>query len=127
MANDNETIEDIVRELRREPLAENGAKPWVHYLADRIEAAHKREKMHDESLLQKAGATVVGLMNKVNAQNEEASNIRTLVKELADAVSINICDGPSGSSCDIYSDCCRTNNKFRALVARARHMIGGAE
>lgn len=49
-----ETIEDIVRELRSEPLAENGAKPWLHYLADRIEAAHKeseekREKRYEYS------------------------------------------------------------------------------
>lgn len=43
MASDNETFDDIVKELRDEPLAENGAKPWLHYLADRIEAAHRRE------------------------------------------------------------------------------------
>lgn len=42
-----ETIEDIVRELREEPLAENGARPWVHYLADRIE---KAMKVVDDSL-----------------------------------------------------------------------------
>lgn len=39
----NETVADIVIDLRGEPLAENGAKPWLHYLADRIEAAHERE------------------------------------------------------------------------------------
>lgn len=44
VANNNETIEDIVSELRSEPLAEGGAKPWIHYLADRIEAALKRER-----------------------------------------------------------------------------------
>lgn len=43
MASDNETVAEIVKELRDEPLAENGAKPWLHYLADRIEAAHRRE------------------------------------------------------------------------------------
>lgn len=39
-----ETIEDIISELRSEPFAEGGAKPWLHYLADRIEAAWKRER-----------------------------------------------------------------------------------
>lgn len=39
-----ETIADIVSELRSEPFAEGGAKPWLHYLADRIEAAAKRER-----------------------------------------------------------------------------------
>ena len=43
MASENETVAEIVKELRDEPFAENGAKPWLHYLADRIEAAHKRE------------------------------------------------------------------------------------
>lgn len=43
MASENETVAEIVKELRDEPLAENGAKPWLHYLADRIEEAHKRE------------------------------------------------------------------------------------
>ena len=39
----NETVAEIERELRSEPRAANGEKPWVHYLADRILAAHKRE------------------------------------------------------------------------------------
>lgn len=40
----SKTIADIVIDLRSEPLAENGAKPWLHYLADQIEAAWKRER-----------------------------------------------------------------------------------
>lgn len=39
---------------------------------------------HNESLLNKAGETVVGLMNKMSAQDEEIKKLRTLVKELAD-------------------------------------------
>lgn len=47
----NETVSDIVIDLRREPLAENGAKPWLHYLADRIDVAHKREMEAKDAMI----------------------------------------------------------------------------
>ena len=43
MENDNETVEQIHDELKLDPFAPNGAKPFTHYLADRILSAHNRE------------------------------------------------------------------------------------
>ena len=40
------------------------------------------DNMRMKSLLNKAGETVVGLMNKMSAQDEEIKKLRALVKEM---------------------------------------------
>lgn len=77
MTNDNETIEDIVIDLRREPLAENGAKPWLHHLADRIEAAAKNATMLCHQVCS------CDLLAKMEAETAE---LRNMIEELADAL-----------------------------------------
>lgn len=78
---------------------------------------------HNESLLNKAGETVVGLMNKMSAQDEEIKKLRTLVKELADALGCMLCD----YDCVIHGECPASITKeecelfkLRVLVTRAR-------
>lgn len=56
MANENETVEQVHDELKRDPLAPNGAKPLTHYLAERILAAHKRE-LAEQAAVNEAQAT----------------------------------------------------------------------
>ena len=80
----NETIEEIVSELRSEPFAEGGAKPWLHYLADRVEAAHKRE-MADEKRI--SDAVIQSLRDKklekdreVAEKDNEIAHLRAALK-----------------------------------------------
>lgn len=84
------------------------------------------DNMRMESLLNKAGETVVGLMNKMSAQDEEIKKLRTLVKELADALGCMLCD----YDCVIHGECPASIKKeecelfkLRVLVARAREEV----
>lgn len=74
------------------------------------------DNMRNESLLQKAGETVVGLMNKMSAQDEEIKKLRTLVNELAEHLFNNPCTGCEMYCCAI----CKHRREADALVARAR-------
>lgn len=127
MTDDNDTIEQVCADLRGHDLVPPPHGAWVMY-ADRILAAHKREMAHNESLLRKAGETVVGLMNKMSAQNEEIKKLRKLVTELADALEERLCD----FDCEIHGECladmkreeCESFN-MRPLVAKAREVANG--
>ena len=87
----NETIEEIVSELRSEPFAEGGAKPWLHYLADRVEAAHKREmadeKRISDAVIQSLRDKKLEMAGEIAAKEAEVSTLRALVKEMADELS----------------------------------------
>lgn len=64
-----DTRDDEWRPLWRKP---NSVVLALRQAADAME--------HNDSLLSKAGETVVGLMNKTNAQNEEIKNLRAALK-----------------------------------------------
>ena len=140
-----ETIADIVREMRIGDLCASDTAARSMYIndflasfADRIEAAHKREreqlnaeieamsKFNDainaqmkecaaecEKLKKENARLLVIVSGAVVAEGnlrEEIEQIRKLVKELADELSkFNACE------------------ETRALVAKAREVIGGAK
>lgn len=126
MANDNKTVAEIVREARRELEIHDDSHDWklcLGKLLPRIEAANKREMKHNESLLSKAGETVVGLMNKMNAQHEEIKKLRALVKELAECLYGNPC-----TECGMYCCAeCKHRREMDSLVARANDEANGGE
>lgn len=95
METNNETVEDVCDELRAHDLVPPPRGAWVMY-ADRILAAHKREMMHNESLLRKAGETVVGLMNKASAQSAEIAKLRAALKPVLEVEWHKVWNGPDG-------------------------------
>lgn len=80
-----ETIADIVSELRSEPFAEGGAKPWLHYLADRIEAAHKREmadeKRISDAVVQSLRDKKLEMAGEIAAKDAEIAELRECLRE----------------------------------------------
>lgn len=143
MASDNETVEQACESICELVIAihdkEHNEKQeiknvWhiVQQVKDRILAAHKREMMHNESLIQKAGATVVELMNEMNAQHEEIKKLRGLVVLLASALEIatvmRCVKADSGIPCKdlLVDDSCGAENcksmcgGWRELIARAK-------
>lgn len=92
----SEPIEDIVSDMYAYDSGEI-ADIWVHRFAERLAAANDlltkqikakdaeiekltADNMHKESLLQKAGETVVALINKMNEQHEEITKLRAALK-----------------------------------------------
>ena len=96
----NETVEQIHDELKRDPLAPNGAKPWTHYLADRILAAHKRE---------------------IAAKDAEITQLRKTLYRFMDVTGdCRKCEECGDESCPWYGEPCGCNNR----VARDKFLDG---
>ena len=130
----NETIADIVADIR----AQNQGLPEDSYalsplvcdllsLADRVEAAWKRE-MADEKRI--SDAVVQSMRDKklekageIAAKEEEVVRLRELVSELLNKLVINHCIGCQVDDCDG----CVYYAQNEAVAAKAREMIGGAE
>lgn len=119
------TLEDEIAATDKRHLAAYNSKCDAN---DCLMAKLKEQRsvnMRAESLLSNAGETVVGLMNKMSAQSEEIKKLRTLVKELADALEYWLCDydcetnGKCRCPADMKREECESF-KMRPLVARAR-------
>ena len=120
MANDNETVEQVcagiktrIEELWEQSLGEmlNGE---VDEFSDRILAAHKREiadeKRISDAVVQSLRDKKLEMDGEIVEKDAEVSALRALVKEMADELSKF-----------------HAWEETRALVARAREVIGGAE
>lgn len=147
MANENETVEQVHDELKRDPLAPNGAKPWTHYLAERILAAHKRE-LEEQAAVNEEQATQLRdalneceeLKHEIAAKDTEIARLKrenvdingcllaeqelvekreSLIKELADALHL-------AASHTCYTSPVNVSN-FRALVAKSREVVSKME
>lgn len=79
MANDNDTVEQIHDELKRDPLAPNGAKPWTHYLAERILAAHKREIAEQSAVNEAQAAQLRDALNECENLKWKVENYSSVV------------------------------------------------
>lgn len=88
----NETVAEIAKELRAEPLAPNGEKPRLHYLADRIEAAHKRE---------------------IAAKDAEIAELRECMKPI---LSVRLCDGGTQPISDALCAVAECKSRWRKAL-----------
>ena len=116
-----ETIADIVSEMRIGDLCASDTAARSMYIndfldsyADRIEAAHKREiadeKRISDAVIQSLRDRKLEMEREIVAKDAEVSALRALVKEMADELSKF-----------------HAWEETRALVAKAREVIGGAE
>ena len=116
-----ETIEDIVADIRAQnqglPEDSYALSPLVCDLlsfADRIIDAHKREmadeKRISDAVIQSLRDKKLEMAGEIAAKEAEVSALRALVGEMADEL----------SKFHAWEDA-------RALVAKAREVIGGAE
>lgn len=146
METNNETIDDIIREMREDwamtYFCEGTKKKNGEYsniaaigsqtVAERIEAAHKREMAHNESLLQRAGATIVELMNTMSAKHEEIKKLRGLVvlvtSALERATVMRCIMADSGIPCKdlLDDDSCGAEN-CKSMCGRWRELIDKAK
>ena len=119
----NETIADIVSEMRG-PYYKMGRSNasldkdmmgYMSFIANRIEAAHKREKIKFESAL--------------DIQKNNVAKLCELLKEFADVLSDTknyACFGCTIRGCPGEHEC-RYTKKYCLLVDKAREAIRGAE
>ena len=134
-----ETIEDIVADIR----AQNQGLPEDSYalspqvcdllsLADRIEAAEKREiadeKRISDAVIKSLRDKKLEMAGEIADKDEEIARLRALVKELSNVAERFVlckaiyCEIACG---DIKENC--IHKKTIELVAKAREVIGGAE
>ena len=135
-----ETIEDIVADIR----AQNQGLPEDSYalspqvcdllsLADRIEAAAKREisdeKRISDAVVQSLRDKKLEMAGEIADKDEEIARLRALVGEMADALDTTIhyrdficdCGEPSLHNCSVRSRVCFAKN--RLLVMKARNVV----
>ena len=139
----NETIADIVSEVRRvaynvavaDANTLNGWRPaaFLSMLADRIEAVHEREladeKRISEAVVQSMRDKKLEMAGEIAAKDEEIAGLRALVKEFADVLNDTknyICFDCPVRNCPGEYDC-RDTKKYCLLIDKAREVIGGAE
>ena len=134
-----ETIEDIVADIR----AQNQGLPEDSYalspqvcdllsLADRIEAAEKREiadeKRISDAVIKSLRDKKLEMAGEIADKDEEIARLRALVKELSNVaerfVSCKATDCEIACR-DIKENCIQ--KKTIELVAKAREVLGGAE
>ena len=158
MSNENqETIADIVSEMRG-PYYKMGRSNasldkdmmgYMSFIANRIEAAHKREREAGAEAAQICGeigemvdekrisdAVIKSLRDRklemereIVAKDAEVSTLRALVGEMADALDTTIhyrdficdCGEPSLHNCSVRSRVCFAKN--RLLVMKARDVV----
>ena len=136
----NETIEDIVADIR----AQNQGLPEDSYalsplvcdllsLADRVEAAYKREmsdeKRISEAVVQSLRDKKLEMAGEIAAKDAEVSTLRALVKEIADVLNETknyTCFGCTIRDCPGEHEC-RYTKKYCLLVDKSREAIGGAK
>ena len=138
-SNSQETIVDIVADIR----AQNQGLPEDSYalspqvcdllsLADRIDAAHKREmadeKRISDAVIQSLRDKKLEMAGEIAAKDAEIANLRALVKELSNVaerfVSCKATDCEIACG-DIKENC--IHKKTIELVAKAREAIGGTK
>ena len=135
-----ETIKDIVADIR----AQNQGLPEDSYalspqvcdllsLADRIEAAAKREisdeKRISDAVVQSLRDKKLEMAGEIADKDEEIARLRALVGEMADALDTTIhyrdficdCGEPSLHNCSVRSRVCFAKN--RLLVMKARNVV----
>ena len=135
-----ETIADIVADIR----AQNQGLPEDSYalspqvcdllsLADRIEAAAKREisdeKRISDAVVQSLRDKKLEMAGEIADKDEEIARLRALVGEMADALDTTIhyrdficdCGEPSLHNCSVRSRVCFAKN--RLLVMKARNVV----
>ena len=135
-----ETIADIVADIR----AQNQGLPEDSYalsplvcdllsLADRIEAAHKREvadeKRISDAVIKSLRDKKLEMEREIVAKDAEVSTLRALVGEMDDALDTTIhyrdficdCGEPSLHNCSVRSCVCFAKN--RLLVMKARDVV----
>ena len=135
-----ETITDIVADIR----AQNQGLPEDSYalspqvcdllsLADRIEAAAKREisdeKRISDAVVQSLRDKKLEMAGEIADKDEEIARLRALVGEMADALDTTIhyrdficdCGEPSLHNCSVRSRVCFAKN--RLLVMKARNVV----
>ena len=139
----NETIADIVSEVRRvvynvavaDANTLNGWRPaaFLSMLADRIEAVHEREladeKRISEAVVQSLRDKKLEMAGEIAEKEAEVSTLRALVGEMADALDTTIhyrdficdCGEPSLHNCSVRSRVCFAKN--RLLVMKARNVV----
>ena len=139
----NETIADIVSEVRRvaynvavaDANTLNGWRPaaFLSMLADRIEAVHEREladeKRISEAVVQSMRDKKLEMAGEIAAKDEEIAGLRALVKEFADVLNDTknyICFDCPVRNCPGEYDC-RDTKKYCLLIAKAREVIGGTK
>lgn len=150
MTNDNKTVKQVCEELRQFKDCDGEYVHEIEDLADEAEAAHNREIAEKDAEIERLANIKkehINLQTHVAALRREATlkqdqnieqghqyrgeikSLRALVGELANALDAS-CD------CHCHCDGCKMadESKFdcpdkawRALVARAREMIGGAK
>lgn len=120
MANENETFEQALSALTSRFLfgKQKSLFPQeIKKLTDNLLATHKREV---ESLTWK----IDNYAQVVAAKDKEIANRNSLIKELADALSMEIVchdDCASIESCATAKRC--DSREYRALVAKAREVV----
>lgn len=112
--NRQETIADIVAEMREGVVADGWMEQTLREFADRILAAHNREmadeKRISDAVIQSLRDKKLEMAGEIAAKEADIAKLRALVGELADALSKF-----------------HAWEEARALVAKAREVIGGAE
>ena len=139
-SNSQETIVDIVADIR----AQNQGLPEDSYalsplvcdllsLADRIEAAEKREiadeKRISDAVIKSLRDKKLEMAGEIAAKDEEIARLRALVKEFADVLNDTknyTCFGCTIRDCPGEHEC-RYTKKYCLLIAKAREVIGGTE
>ena len=139
----NETIADIVSEVRRvaynvavaDANTLNGWRPaaFLSMLADRIEAVHEREladeKRISDAVIKSLRDKKLEMAGEIAAKDAEIARLRALVGEMADALDTTIhyrdficdCGEPSLHNCSVRSRVCFAKN--RLLVMKARNVV----
>ena len=139
----NETIADIVSEVRRvaynvavaDANTLNGWRPaaFLSMLADRIEAVHEREladeKRISDAVIKSLRDKKLEMAGEIADKDEEIARLRALVGEMADALDTTIhyrdficdCGEPSLHNCSVRSRVCFAKN--RLLVMKARDVV----
>ena len=136
----SETIADIVADIR----AQNQGLPEDSYalspqvcdllsLADRIEAAEKREmadeKRISDAVIQSLRDKKLEMAGEIADKDEEIARLRSLVKEFADVLNDTknyMCFDCPVRNCPGEYDC-RDTKKYCLLIDKARKVIGGTE
>ena len=126
MANDNETVAEIVSDMYAYDSGEI-SDIWVHLFADRIEAAAKREiadeKRISDAVIQSLRDKKLEMDGEIVEKDAEIVRLRELVSELLNKLVINHCIGCQVDDCDG----CVYYAQNEAVAAKAREVIGGAE
>lgn len=134
-ASENETVTEIVSEMRRDAIAADAwcethgemasAASVLNEHADRIESAHRREKCEWAASVTKQKAINRDLVDEIESLRMDNGSLRALVGDLAVALS-GALDIIGNVGEYIEADCGTMNSveAYRETLAKAREVCG---